>query len=62
MNESSLDLSLYLHAFPQIPTTRHIFLERNLFPRAGYILSKILPGAHWLFIADRTTWPLAGPA
>jgi glycerol-1-phosphate dehydrogenase [NAD(P)+] len=62
MNESSLDLSLYLHAFPQIPTTRHIFLERNLFPHAGYILSKILPGAHWLFIADRTTWPLAGPA
>ena len=62
MDESGLDLSSYLHSYPQIATTKHIVLERQLLARSGEILRAILPGQHWLLVADQTTWPLAGPS
>ena len=61
MDQSDLDLSPYLHSYPRIATTKHILLERQLLVRSGEILRSILPGQHWLLVADRTTWPLAGP-
>ncbi len=62
MNTPGLDLGSYVQSFSQSETTQHFFIEQNLLLRIGYILKKILPGQHWLLLADRTTWPLAGPA
>ena len=62
MNESGLDLSSYVSSLPKNLATRHIVIERDVLARVGSILSEILPGADWLLLADRTTWPLAGSA
>ena len=59
MNEDALHSEVSRHL---ANTGTHLVrVERDLLPRVGSALRPLVPSGLWLLVADRTTWPLAGP-
>ena len=59
VNEDALHSEISRHLAGK--GTRLVRIERDLLPRVGSALRPLLPSGLWLLVADRTTWPLAGP-